>query len=95
MTRVWSRRKVDPPVMPAWPLWLRDLWLGWPGSSYGEDGLMRSAMRKYARQLHNGLQLASQVRYASQFVACVACVAHSRCCAVSHTVLLLDGMEGR
>jgi hypothetical protein len=37
-----------------------DLWQGWPGREHGEEGLIRSAARRYSRQLHNGLSLASQ-----------------------------------
>ena len=56
-------RKVDPPTMPAWPPWMVDLWLGYPGQDNGEDGLVHSAARKYARQLQNSLALCSQVSY--------------------------------
>ena len=52
--------------MPEHPQWMKDLWLGWPGQKYFEQGMLRTAARQYARQLHNGLSLASQVR------ACVA-----------------------
>ena len=62
IVRVLSGRKVNPPVMPEWPLWLRRLWLGWPGQAHGEEGLIRSAARRYSRQIHNGLSMASQVR---------------------------------
>ena len=54
--------------MPEWPLWLRNLWLGQPGQAYGEEGLMRSAARKFARQINNGLSLASQVSGVDQIV---------------------------
>ena len=53
---------VCPPVMPELPMWLRNLWLGWPGQAYGEQGLMRSALRKYSRQINNALSMASQVQ---------------------------------
>ena len=48
--------------MPEWPRWLRSVWLGYTGQVNGEEGLVRTAARKYARQLHNGLSMASQVR---------------------------------
>jgi hypothetical protein len=54
-------RKVHLPPLPELPQWLQTLWLGWPGRAYGEDGLYRSALRKFARQLQNALSLASQV----------------------------------
>jgi hypothetical protein len=53
-------RQVKPPPEPEWPDWLVDLWQGWPGREHGEEGLIRSAARRYSRQLHNGLSLASQ-----------------------------------
>ena len=53
--------QVDPPPMPEWPVWLVTLWMGRTGRDHGADGLMRSAMRKYSRQLHNALSLSSQV----------------------------------
>ena len=58
-------RQVCPPPMPAWPLWMRDLWQGWPGSAYGADGHRRAVARKFAVYLNNGLSLASQVQNAT------------------------------
>lgn len=48
--------------MDEWPPYLRDIWLGMPGREHGEAGLLRTAARKYARQLNSALALASQVR---------------------------------
>ena len=61
------RRQIDLPPEPEQPLWLRNLWLGWPGRTYGEEGMMRSAARHYSRQLHNGLSLSSQAHKERQF----------------------------
>ena len=47
--------------MPEYPSWLVDLWQGWPFQQHGEQGLLRTAARQFARQLHNGLSVASQV----------------------------------
>jgi len=48
--------------MDEWPPYLKDIWLGMPGREHGEAGLLRTAARKYARQLNSALALASQVR---------------------------------
>jgi hypothetical protein len=55
-------RKVAPPSMPEYPLWMIDWWLGPSGQEWGELGLMRSAARKFACQINSGLCMASQVR---------------------------------
>lgn len=52
--------KVKPPEITEYPLWMRSLWLGPNGQAYGDDGLMRSTLRKYARSIANTLALASQ-----------------------------------
>ena len=57
-----DRRKINPPSIPEHPQWMKDLWLGYHGQANGEQGLIRTAARQFARQLHNGLSLASQVR---------------------------------
>ena len=59
--------KVRPADGPTLPSWLQDLWLGPVGQAEGEDGLMRSALRKFARPISNALALASQTVSARQF----------------------------
>ena len=53
-------RTVAPPSGPEQPLWIQELWLGPKGSQHGEQGLMRSAARKFARPIGNALSMASQ-----------------------------------
>jgi hypothetical protein len=65
-------RQINPDPEPDWPDWLVDLWQGWPGQEHGEEGLVRSAARRFARQLHNGLSLASQVRSVDSADCCDA-----------------------
>jgi hypothetical protein len=72
-------RKVCPPAVPDVPAWVTDLWLGWPGQAYGEIGLRRTAARKYSRQVHNALSLASQVRVIASLGACEWCMTHVEC----------------
>ena len=55
-----TNRKVNPPPVPTFPAWFTNLWLGWPGQQEGELGLLRSTLRKFARQLANALSMASQ-----------------------------------
>ena len=51
---------VQPPPVAEQPYWIQDLWMGPTGAQHGEQGLMRSAARKFSRQLQNGLSMASQ-----------------------------------
>jgi hypothetical protein len=60
-TSCCEQGQVHPPAMPEWPAWLVSLWMGRTGREYGPDGLLRSSLRKYARQIHNALSLSSQV----------------------------------
>ena len=43
------------------PHWMRDLWFGPIGQEHGEEGLTRSALRKYSRQINSSLAMISQV----------------------------------
>ena len=49
------------PMGREFPHWMRDLWFGPIGQEHGEDGLTRSALRKYSRQINSSLAMISQV----------------------------------
>ena len=58
---------MDPPALPDLPQWLQELWLGWSGREHGEEGLVRSAARKYSRHIQTALSMASQTSKERQF----------------------------
>ena len=66
-----ARRKVDPPEMHDFPPWMVHLWLGYAGREHGEDGLVRSAARKFACQLNSALAI-TRLLNASDHNPCAA-----------------------
>ena len=65
-TSCCDQGQVFPPEMPEWPAWLVSLWMGPSGREFGSDGLLRTCLRKYSRQIHNALSLSSQVGATTQ-----------------------------
>ena len=82
---------VHPPPVAEQPYWMQDLWMGPTGVQHGEQGLLRSAARKFSRQLQNGLSMASQTCKERDFGGVNGGSSWSRCCADAKaaTVVLL------